>query len=98
MPSLTHSGGYMRFDEIECSEAVIEKLWIKHAVELCEVNEVLQGEPYVRRAVDGLYYVLGQTDAGRYLFVVLRDLGGGAGRLVTARDATVAERRLYGRR
>jgi uncharacterized DUF497 family protein len=44
------------------------------------------------------YAVLGQTDAGRHLFVVLDALGRNVYRPVTAREMTEAERRLYERR
>jgi uncharacterized DUF497 family protein len=85
----------MHFSEIQYSEAVAEKLWSKHGVDVLEVEEVIGREPYVLRGRDNMYYVLGRTDSGRYLFVVLRDLGGGQGRIVTARDMTPAQRRRY---
>ena len=53
------------------------------------------GAPHVRRGREGLYEVYGQTAAGRYLLVVLAYVGSGIGRVVTARDMTVAERRRY---
>ena len=85
----------MRFDEIQCSDAVAEELWTKHHVDLVEVEEALTDSQHIRRGRDGLYYVFGRSEGGRNLFVVLRDLGGGVGRLVTARDMTQAERRLW---
>ena len=88
----------MRFTQIECSDATAEKLWSKHRVDLSEVDEVLGSEPHVRRGRDGLYYVLGQTRGGRYLFIVLRKIGDEQARLVTAREMDDAERGLYRRR
>jgi uncharacterized DUF497 family protein len=88
----------MEFSEIECSTAVAEKLWAKHAVDLTEVDQVLTGEPLVKRAREGLYYVLGRTEGGRYLALVVRDLGRGRARLVTARDMEPPERRAYRKR
>ena len=88
----------MEFTDVECSSRVAEKLWAKHRVELFEVVETLVTDPCVRRGREGLYYVLGRTDAGRYLLAVVRDLGAGRARLVTARDMDPAERRLYRRR
>ncbi|MCE5237673.1 hypothetical protein LLH23_04190 [bacterium] len=67
-------------------------------MDLTEVDEVLGNRPYVRRGRDALYYVLGQTEAGRYLLIVLRDLGAGRARVVTAREMTPPERRAYQRR
>lgn len=42
-----------------------------------------------------IYYILGQTEAGRFLFIVLKVWRGGVGRVVTARDMTDKERRWY---
>jgi uncharacterized DUF497 family protein len=44
---------------------------------------------------DDIYYSLGKTDAGRFLFVVMRDLGHGTAHPITARDMTHPERNLY---
>ena len=88
----------MRFAEVTYSQVVADKLWNKHRVDISEVDEVLEGKPYVRRGPQRLYYVLGQTQAGRYLFVVLREVGEGQARLLTARDMDDAERRIYRRR
>ena len=87
----------MHFSEIQYSEAVAEKLWSKHGVDVLEVEEVIAGEPLVLTGRDDLYYVLGRTESGRYLFVVLRGLGGGRWRVVTAREMTPAQRRRYQR-
>jgi len=88
----------MEFIDVECSPAVREKLYVKHGVEEAEVHEALFGHTHVGRGRGGLYEVLGRTDGGRYLFVVVRELGGGQVRVVTARDMTIQERRRYGRR
>ena len=42
-----------------------------------------------------VYYVLGETDAGRALFCVIIEFPGGRGYPVTARDMTTKERRRY---
>ena len=88
----------MEFIEVVYSPAVLDKLHAKHGVEECEVDEALFGHTHVRRGRSGLYQVYGRTDAGRYLFVAVRDLGGGRARVATARDMTEQERRRYGRR
>lgn len=41
------------------------------------------------------YLVLGVTEAGRYLFVVLEPLSGGRAYPVTAREMTDAEKRRF---
>ena len=42
-----------------------------------------------------VYYVLGETDAGRGLFCVVIEFPGGRGYPVTARDMTNNEKRCY---
>ncbi|MBU0610698.1 MAG: hypothetical protein KKI08_22630 [Armatimonadetes bacterium] len=88
----------MHFTEIECSEAVADKLQTKHGVELSEVHEVLENDPQARRAGPELYSVSGRADSGRYLLILLHDLGDGVGRLVTAREMNASERRAHRKR
>jgi uncharacterized protein len=45
-----------------------------------------------------VYYVLGQTIAGRYLFCVLIEFPDGNGYPVTAREMTDKEKRRYRKR
>jgi hypothetical protein len=67
----------------------------EHGVVPLEVEELLfEDEPHYRRAGKGVHHVYGRTGAGRYLFVVLRILGRGRGRVVTARNMTRKERRF----
>ncbi len=42
-----------------------------------------------------VYYVLGETDAGRTLFCVVIEFPGGRGYPVTAREMTTKEKRRY---
>lgn len=88
----------MHFSEIECSEAVAEKIQSKHGVEPSEVEELLANDPQTRRAGRELYSVSGRADSGRYIVILLRDLGGGVGRLVTAREMDPSERRAHRKR
>jgi hypothetical protein len=64
-----------------------------------EVEEVCFGRPWVRRAKsegeNPVYYILGQTGAGRYLFCVVIAFPDGKGYPVTARDMTAKEKRSY---
>jgi hypothetical protein len=59
------------------------------------------GRPLVQRAKsegeNPVYYVLGQTEAGRYLFAVIIRFSDGKGYLVTARPMTDKEERRYRR-
>lgn len=85
-------------DALEIDDVVLEKIEVKHAVSVDEVEEVCLGDDrHVRRGRDGLYKVFGRTAGGRYLLVVLAGLGGGVWRVVTARRMTDDERRLFQR-
>ncbi|HEX9002062.1 MAG TPA: BrnT family toxin [Blastocatellia bacterium] len=71
----------------------------RHGVTPEEVEEVCFTNPLVLRAkAEGLnpvYYVLGQTDAGQYLFCVVIQFPDGNGYPVTARPMTDKEKRRY---
>jgi len=61
-----------------------------------EVEEACLSEKrHVRRSKQGLYKLFGQIVAGRYVLVVLLDLGRGHWKIATAREMTGNERRLY---
>jgi uncharacterized DUF497 family protein len=70
-----------------------------HGVTPEEVEEVCFGKSLVQRAKskgeNPVYYVLGQTKAGRYLFCLLIRLPDGNGYPVTARVMTLKEKRRY---
>jgi len=71
----------------------------RHAVTPDELEQVCFGQPLVQRAKsygeNPVYYVLGQTDAGRYLFSVVIQFPDGKGYPVTARPMTDKEKRRY---
>jgi hypothetical protein len=100
----------MLFGVSHCAAMTIrELLWppdriehlSRHGVTPEEVEQVCFGQALVERArsegKNPLYYVLGQTDAGRYLFTVIIRLPDGNGYPVTARPMTEKERRRYRR-
>ena len=66
----------------------------RHRVTVAEVNEVVFGSPVWRRTREGRYLLLGQTTGGRYLAIVVAPRKPGVFGLVTARDATEADRRF----
>jgi len=70
----------------------------QHSVIPEEVEEVCLGDPFVSRTRERRLRVIGQTEVGRYLTVILALRGRGVYYPITARDATAAERRLYHRR
>ena len=67
----------------------------RHHVDVEEAEEVVFGRPLVARTRQGRYTLIGRTDAGRYLSVIIAPRGRGVYGLVTARESTDAERRRY---
>jgi uncharacterized DUF497 family protein len=71
----------------------------EHGVTPEEVEEVCFGKPLVLRGKsegeNSVYYVLGQTHAGRYLFCVVIRFPEGVGYPVSARPMTAKEKRRY---
>lgn len=90
----------MTIDEFIWPEDRIEHI-ARHGVAPEEVEEACFGKCWVRRAkAEGenpVYYVLGQTAAGRYLFCVVIRFPDGNGYPVTAREMTANEKRSYRR-
>ncbi len=93
----------MRVEDIDISAAVADKIAWKYSVSIEEVYEVFWNE-YDRVVIhksdrlSGTYVALGRTEAGRYLAVAFAPQPGRRARVLTARDMTRAERRLYKRR
>lgn len=81
-------------------EEVIDKLIAKHGVTRDEVEEVVNSQNEVRKYGKDRYLVFGQTDAGRYLLVVLiRDKEEcGSYIPLSAREMTKSEKRAFRRR
>jgi len=71
---------------------------LKHKVTPNEVEEVCYYNPLVFRTREGRYLLLGRSNAGRYLFIVLVPRGKGIVRVITARDMDFKERRLFKRK
>ena len=86
----------LRIESLGIDDHILEKIESKHGVFFIEVEEAcLSFQRHVRRGKQGLYKLFSQTEAGRYLLVVLVNLGRGNWKVVTARDMTHNERRLY---
>ena len=72
-----------------------------HGVRPHEVEEVCFGNPLLLRGkaegTNPVYYVLGQTNAGRYLFCVVIQFPDGKGYPVTARAMSNNEQRRFNR-
>ena len=71
----------------------------RHNVTPDEVEEVCLSRPFIQRAKsegeNPVYYILGQTNQGRYLFSVVIRFPDGRGYPVTARPMTEKEKRRY---
>ena len=64
-----------------------------HGGEPYEAEEVITNRLWLKRGGEGKYLAYGQTDAGRFLVVVLALKADDRLRVVTARDMTPAEKR-----
>lgn len=69
----------------------------RHHVALAEVEDVAFGAHVTFRSRRLRYALLGRTAGGRYLKLIVAPRGRGVYGLVTAMDASDAERRLYRR-
>ena len=86
----------LRIEALEIDDHILEKIEAKHGVSFTEVEECcLSDRRHIRRDREGLYKVFSQTAAGRYILVVLVNLGEGNWKIATARQMTDSERRLY---
>ena len=78
----------------------IEKNWRKHRVSASECEQVFFNRPLCieddqkHSLLERRYYALGQTDAGRLLFVVFT-IQEASLRVISARDMSRKERKAY---
>jgi uncharacterized DUF497 family protein len=83
-------------ESLEIDDHILDKIESKHSIIFSEVEEAcLSDKRHVRKGKEGLYKLFSQTDAGRYILVVLINLGNGSWKIVTAREMTDSERQLY---
>lgn len=87
----------MRFQTFQWDAVNVDHV-ARHGIEPSDVEAVCRGAALILRGREGRYLAYGRTSAGRYLLIVLRSLGGGIARVITARDMTQPERRFYHRR
>jgi uncharacterized DUF497 family protein len=94
----------MKIGDVIWMDDIVEKIETRHGVETWEVEEVLLSDPEFRRGPKGrrrgedLYYALGRTDAGRYLFIVFIRKRGNKALVLTAREMSEREKRGHRRR
>jgi uncharacterized protein len=83
-------------ESLEIDDQILDKIESKHGITFSEVEEAcLSDKRHVRKGKEGLYKLFSQTDAGRYILVVLLNLGDSNWKVVTAREMTDSERQLY---
>ncbi|MBM3142126.1 MAG: hypothetical protein FJ005_03615 [Chloroflexi bacterium] len=83
-------------ESLEIDDHILDKIESKHSIIFSKVEEAcLSDKRHVRKSKEGLYKLFSQTDAGRYILVVLIKLGNGSWKVVTAREMTDSERQLY---
>ena len=90
----------MDFDQLEVTLEIEEKIWVKHRVTVDEVEEALFN-PHIEKRKPGndkRRYIYGRTEAGRYLFIVVEQIGPRHFFFLTAMDMDKGERRKYGSR
>jgi uncharacterized protein len=84
----------------EWDEGNRTKNWVKHQVSTAECEEVFFNLPLLLAAdashsqVEQRYYVLGQTDAGRHLFMAF-PVRASLIRVISARDMSREEKQKY---
>jgi uncharacterized DUF497 family protein len=86
----------MRIDGLSWDDKAEDHI-ARHNVDIDEVEEAVRNIRYAKRSA-GYLLLIGQSDAGRFLTVVLDHEGDNFWYPVTARDASSAERKLVGRR
>jgi len=87
----------LRIDTLEIDDHVLDKIESKHRVTFDEVEQACYvARPYVRRARGGLIQLHGRTKA-EGIWRCCAHHGPGAWKVVSARDMSLKERRLYAR-
>ncbi|MBI3536951.1 MAG: BrnT family toxin [Chloroflexi bacterium] len=91
----------MKINRVIWYEEFIEKLLVKHRIEITEAEQALQNRKRIRRVKRGqvkgedVYLALGQTDEGRYLAVFFVYKKSHDAIVISARDMDDGERNEY---
>lgn len=94
----------MRIEEVIWLDAIVDKLAVKHGVEIEEVEEVLNNKPQFRhiekgkRGGEDVYMASGQTDGGRYLTILFIYKPSSDALILSAREMSGWERKRYERK
>jgi len=90
----------VRCTGFQWDEGNLLKSWERHGVTAAECEQVFFNRPLIsvpdvkHSAREGRFYVLGHTDAGRFLFAVFT-IRRRLIRVISARDMSRRERRIY---
>ena len=88
------------FKGFDCDEGNVDKNWESHKVSPREAEQVFFNRPFIvaddvkHSGTERRYFVLGQTDDNRPLFVAFT-LRGDLIRVISARDMSHRERKVY---
>ena len=91
----------MEVRDIIWVDAFVDKIWQKHHVKTEEVEEVLESSPKVRFIEQGdvkgedVYAAQGRTKSGRYLIVFFILKENKYALIISARDMSGREKKLY---
>ena len=94
----------MKIEGIIWLRDVVDKLMIKHQVEVYEVEELFEKKPKIRFMEKGqkeeehVYLALGKSEAGRYLSVIFIYKQTKEALILSARDMAPKERKRYGKK
>ena len=94
----------MRIEGIIWLRQIVDKLALKHQVNVNEVEETLNNKPKIRfvekglRKNENIYMALGQTDSGRYLSILFIYKLSKQALVLSARDMARKERNIYGKK
>ncbi len=94
----------MKINGIIWLEDIVDKLYYKHNVQQFEVIELLDNNPKFKFVENGftkgenVYSALGQTYSGRYLIIFFIYKKNNKILIISARDMTLKERRMYERK
>jgi len=90
------------FTKLEWRRDRVEHILDKHGITPGEVEEVCFGEHLILKGPGKgkkrIYYVFGRSEAGKYLFIVLKPLSKSIALPVTAMIMAEKQRRKYQRR
>jgi uncharacterized DUF497 family protein len=82
-------------EDIILTDEAREHILSEHDVDQEEVLEVFKHYYFTLKGRQDRHLIFGQTMSGRYLFVVTKHIGNGKAKVITARDMTLSEKKLF---